>query len=250
MLLNHTCHPCHGYPHHFVTADWPGAWSEEMRRAYGPEVVPLVLNGCCGNIHHCNHLDPHQVDEYGRMGQLLAETTHGVLKGMSFQADIALDYRTARFPIPFRCPSEEEIAAARALLERHPAPPWRDEGRTQVEWDWFFAVSLLDLLDRREREGAYQCEVQVLRIGDTALVGLPGEPFVEGQLRLKLASPTYPTYVAHHCNSPLSYVPTAQAFGRGGYEVASCNSAKLVPEALDLIVDAALALLREMFPGG
>ena len=36
-------------------------------------------------------------------------------------------------------------------------------------------------------------EIQVFRVGNAAFVSLPGEPFVEGQLAIKIASPTFPT---------------------------------------------------------
>ena len=88
--------------------------------------------------------------------------------------------------------------------------------------------------------------VQVLRIGSAALVGLPGEPFAEGGLRIKLGSPTFPTYVVHN-TSYAAYVPTREALARGGYETRVGLISKLAPEALDLIVAAAVRLLGEVF---
>src|SRR5262249_36326041 len=98
----------------------------------------------------------------------------------------------------------------------------------------------------RERDGTWEYEVQVLRIGPAALVGLPGEPFVEGGLRIKLASPTFPTYIVHNTNYA-AYIPTREAFERGGYEVRAGLISKFAPEALDTIVAAATELLRTMF---
>jgi len=90
-------------------------------------------------------------------------------------------------------------------------------------------------------------EVQVLRVGDAAFVGLPGEPFVECGLRIKLASPTYPTYIAHCTTEYVGYIPIREAFERGGHEVNTRYWAKLVPEAIDLIVDGATGILRDVF---
>jgi hypothetical protein len=86
-----------------------------------------------------------------------------------------------------------------------------------------------------------------LRAGDTALVALPGEPFVEGQLRIKLASPTYPTYVAHACSHFAGYVPPREAFERGGHEVQISSWSRLVPEALDTLVEESVNMLRTLF---
>jgi hypothetical protein len=68
LLLHYTCHPVHGYPYRYISAGWPGAWSHGVKGLCGEACVPLVANGCCGNIHHANRLDPHQVDDYRRMG--------------------------------------------------------------------------------------------------------------------------------------------------------------------------------------
>ena len=78
-------------------------------------------------------------------------------------------------------------------------------------------------------------------------MGLSGEPFVEGQLRLKMESPAQHTYVAHCISHYTGYLPTRDAFPRGGHEVETRYWAKLAPEALDLAVDATVKLLREEF---
>ena len=79
VLLHHTCHPCHGYPHRYVISDWPGVWAELARQRLGSQCVPLVINGCCGNIHHCNHLDPKPRHDHRAMAALLMETTDEIL---------------------------------------------------------------------------------------------------------------------------------------------------------------------------
>jgi neutral ceramidase len=100
----------------------------------------------------------------------------------------------------------------------------------------------------RERSAELDYEIQALRVGDTAFVGLPGEPFVEGQLAIKLASPAYPTYVAHCTTEYVGYIPTKEALIRGGHEVNTRYWAKLQPEALDAIVENAVEALQAIFP--
>jgi len=74
-----------------------------------------------------------------------------------------------------------------------------------------------------------------------------GEPFVEAQLRIKLESPAPYTFVAHFCNGYVGYVPTLDAFSRGGYETRTANWSKLQPEALETIVNSAIELLEKLF---
>jgi hypothetical protein len=72
----------------------------------------------------------------------------------------------------------------------------------QVDPQRVYARALVDYHTMLERTATWDYEIQVLRIGPAALVGLPGEPFVEGGLRIKLASPTFPTYIVHNTPTP------------------------------------------------
>jgi len=248
MLLYYTCHPTHGYPNRYVTADWPGVWSNGVKGIFGEKCTPLVFNGCCGNIHHMNHLDPSYVDDQNRMGRLLTETTVNIVKRIdNYRNDVVLDFRTTHIKIPLREISSDELEKARQLLDKHPEPLWIDDARTRVDWDWMYAVSLLDLYEQRQHDPEFDYEIQVLRVGNIAFVSLMGEPFVEGQLAIKLQSPTYPTYVVHNCNGSAGYIPTKHAFQRGGYETRTSNWSNLAPEALDIIVNESVELLREVF---
>ncbi len=250
MMVNYTCHPTHGYPHRWVSADWPGVLAGEMDRSFQMTGAALVTNGWCGNIHHTNHLDPDWKDDYHRMGKLLAATTQAALqRSIQYIDRPILDARMLELRLPKRLLPAAEQDAARALLADHPEPVWIDEARTAIRWDWVYAVSRLDYLDECQRQPEYDFPIQVFRIGEIALVGVPGEPFVEGQLRLKLESPTYPTYALHMCNDEAGYIPTPQAFRGGGYETETAHWSFLGPEALDCIVDGALGMLKDMFRG-
>ena len=63
---------------------------------------------------------------------------------------------------------------ARGVLERHPEPRWQDDAHTYIEPDWVFSAMLLEYERNRQREPAWDYEVQAFRIGDLALVALMG----------------------------------------------------------------------------
>jgi hypothetical protein len=250
-LLHHTCHPTFGYPHRYVIADWPGAWSELMREQVGG--VPLVVNGCCGNVHHTNHLDPDQDwrwDGYREMAGKLMETTRRVLERVEPLPSTPLAWERTVLRLPLRTLTPEVIEAARRMVEAYPTPKFLDDEKTRVDWDWVYAVTTLDLQATEERDPFCDYEIQAFRLGDMALVTLMGEPFVEAQLRIKLASPAPYTLVAHFCNGYVGYVPTAEALRRGGYETRTANWSKFQPAALDQIVEAAVDLLHRLFADG
>ena len=248
FLLHHTCNAVHDFPMRCVTADWPGAWSRRIRERYGDYCVPLVINGCCANIHHDDFLNPNYIDTTERMGAKLTEATLPVLKRLVYQDDSRLDYATRVARLPLRKVPEHELAAAKALLEEYPQPTWKEgqEG-SEALWDWMYAVSKLNLDKLFQKDPKFDFGIQVFRIGDFALVGLNGTAFVEAQLRLKMESPTGRTFVASNANGYVGYVPTPGALKRGGYETVTGTNSKFVPEALDMIADSAVELLESVF---
>jgi hypothetical protein len=217
-----------------------------MRRTYGSQCIPLVLNGACGNVNPWDPYDPEYERDHHRMGALLAQTARQVVETLAFTDSVELDWRSEHVRLPLRRPDADELARARDLLREHPTPVWTDEQHRQVDPAWVYGRALVEHQVLVERGGGWDYEIQVLRIGPIALVGLPGEPFVEGGLRIKLASPTFPTYVVHN-TSYAAYIPTREAFTRGGYETRAGLIAKFEPEALDQIVETASRMLRELF---
>lgn len=248
-MLHHTCHPCHGYPHHFVIGDWPGVWAANMRAHWGEGCVPLVINGCCGNIHHTDHTNPHPRHDHVEMASLLTETTMRVLDSMENIEVQRIGMRHRAVPLTKQMPDKETIAAAARLIEAHPEPLWIDAERTRVEWDWVYAVTILDMVDWVKDQPIFNYEVQVFDLGALKLVSLMGEPFVEAQLEIKQASASPHTLVAHFCNGYIGYLPTRAAFERGGYETRPGCTSKLTPDALELVTAAAIEMLEPAAAG-
>jgi neutral ceramidase len=260
MLLHYTGHPVNVFPQAVLSADWPGAWAAEMERLH-PGCVALVANGCCGNINPWDPYDPEYRPDHIRMGKMLAGVTQQVLENSEIapEADLGLGYR--RLPLPIRVVESDLLDRSQRYLEVHPEPPWDVDkayrgyeggspvppGTKVVDSDWMKAASVLSVDLQRRRDQQLNYEIQVFRLGGTALVGLAGEPFVEGQLRLKMESPARLTLVAHCCNMYCGYLPIPAAFARGGHEVETRNWSKLEPEALDQVVDAAGQVLQEVF---
>jgi hypothetical protein len=76
-----------------------------------------------------------------------------------------------------------------------------------------------------------------------AIVGLPGEIFVELGLAIKRASPFATTLVVELCNDDPAYVPTRKAFSEGSYE--TVNSL-VAPGGGEMLVETAVRLLQEL----
>jgi len=246
-LLHHTCHPCDAYPYRHVVADWPGAWCELMRRKAGEKCVPLVINGCCGNIHFCNHLSPDKDMNYKVMAEKLMETTNKIMGRMVEIKNSACSFAREVLPLPLRKLSARVIADAEKMLEKYPEPKWRDETKTSVDWDWVYAVTILDLAETQKRTMRQDYEIQAFRIGEFALLGLKGEPFVEAQLAIKQRSPASYTFVAHFCNGYAGYLPTRKAFAAGGYETRTGSASRWDKSALEQVEKVSIGLLQKLW---
>jgi hypothetical protein len=91
--------------------------------------------------------------------------------------------------------------------------------------------------------------VQAVRIGDVALVGVPGEFFTVLGQEIKRRSPYRYTYVFELANDYIGYIPDAKGFDRGGYQVWTGLQSFLERGTGERIVDEAVALLEALHSG-
>lgn len=74
-------------------------------------------------------------------------------------------------------------------MKENPSSILTNEKLTRVYLKWYNAVLTLNRHFIQQREVELDYEIQAFRVGKAAFVCLPGEPFVEGGLRIRLASP-------------------------------------------------------------
>ncbi|MDY0354830.1 MAG: neutral/alkaline non-lysosomal ceramidase N-terminal domain-containing protein [Sedimentisphaerales bacterium] len=87
-------------------------------------------------------------------------------------------------------------------------------------------------------------EIQVLRLGDVYLLGLPGEILVEVGLAIKDQAGLDKLFITTLTNDSIGYVCQAQAYTEAGYE--STRGTHLAPGAGERLIAAALSLLDEI----
>jgi hypothetical protein len=229
-------------------ADWPGYYYQAVEQIFGGEVVPLFLQGAAGNINHVDHRDPLQgrgFKEAQRIGATVGLAT-AATRGAAQPVTGPVAWSSRRVALPPRCLTPEQLAWARHVLDRSRASAGSPRGQVDGIPDPLFAADQLALAERRE---PYEAEIQVLRIGDVAVIGLPGEFFVEFGLELKRCSPAPRTLVVGLANGSLGYVPTPEAFAQGGYEPTPWRYSRLAPEAGAICVAAAQEQLATLFRG-
>jgi len=87
-------------------------------------------------------------------------------------------------------------------------------------------------------------EIQVLKLGDLHVLGLPGEVLVEVGLAIKKRADVKNLFIVTLANDAVGYVCHAEAYERGGYEQESGTN--LAKGAGEIIIEQALALLDEI----
>ena len=219
-------------------ADYPYYLEETLRGAFGEELVSAFGIGACGDI---NHVDvSHDRSQKGheearRIGTTLGETIVGALESLRAVESPSLCVRSATVDVALQEYTPEDLAHARDVMAKAET--------TSVPFlERVAACQVLKLHLRGVRR--LPMEVQVFRLSrDVAIVGLPGEIFVELGLAIKRASPFSMTLVVELANDAPAYIPTQKAFTEGSYETVN---AIIQSGGGEMLVEAAVRLLHEM----
>jgi hypothetical protein len=91
--------------------------------------------------------------------------------------------------------------------------------------------------------------VQVLLVGDVALVGVPTEFFTVLGQEIKRRSPYRYTYVAELANDWIGYLPDRKAFDLGGYQTWTGLHSFTAPGTGEAVVDLAEEMLQDLSLG-
>ncbi|WP_436489220.1 hypothetical protein [Chitinophaga sp. ARDCPP14] len=88
--------------------------------------------------------------------------------------------------------------------------------------------------------------VNVIAIGELAIVFLPGEPFTTTALEIESASPFTHTLVAAYAENTIGYIPDIKGFAEGGYEAGPGKWSFLETGAAAMLQATALRLLNQL----
>lgn len=255
-LFNYACHPVTpGASNRLISADFPGALTRHIEAQTGATV--LFANGASADINPAGLIGV-PIDRNGNfamveeMGRRLAD---GALSRWSNLAPVEgtrIQVASRVLPLPFRpAPSEDDLAAFDAAQQADmiaaddtTSPRYRNAAALR---DWVRRTR--DEVGSGRFRGLIDAEIQVITVGDVALVGVPGEFFTSLGQQIKQVSPFPHTHILTFTNGNLGYIPAREAYPDGGYEVDSAYRyygypAGLAPEAGEMIVATAVELLQ------
>lgn len=221
VLFHHACHPVtRAASSYLVSADYPGAAQAIVQQVH-PGALAMFAQGCSGNIN----AEPvgGSWEDVRRLGTMLAGEVLKVreLVATSDEVHLAAAAETVYLPcerVPELEKSAAEIARYEAALTAAEAGGKATEIRMQQAFldTWRKLHTLKE--EGRELE-PLEFRLQGLALGDVALVGLPGEIFIEYALEAERVSPFAHTLLLGCTNGSGTYVPSAAALSEGGYEV-------------------------------
>jgi hypothetical protein len=207
---------------------------QSLRERLGKDFTLLFGTGTCGDINHIDVTRKERL-QTETIGRTLGKTIADGLNDLQAVASPSLAVRHQVADAWMQKFTPEEIAQAEKDIHKVGTP----------ELSFLDQVKAYKTLAVKWRGGRMlPLEVQVFRLSDeVAVVGLPGEVFVDLGLAIKTASPFRTTLVVELCQDAPGYIPTKKAFAEGSYE--TVNS-RIAPGGGELMAAAAIRLLREL----
>ena len=229
ILFNYACHPVVMGPDNYqYSADFVGpacALVEDQLKT-----KCLFLQGGCGNINP--YMDKTPVSEGGveemrkmgrGLGELLVKTARETSTSVPAHPSIKYESRT----VPVRVRWDLENPEVRAILSKA------------------YGARFDNYLSKTIKNNMLQCTLTTLLVdGDLALVGLPGEIFVQFQTAIKTRSPVANSFLVGYANGFYGYFPTIRDAAAGGY--GGKTATYVEPGAGERLTDEGLITLYKM----
>ena len=224
-VLHYAAHPTiMAYENRLITPDYPGVARRTVEAVTG--ATCLFLQGCAGNAGPAEGFTAGRTGDtsiYHRAGKILGAEAARVF--------LTLDTR------PYTAVFQEVLAGLRSGGASDDAirdATWRAKRLSQQ-------AGHSRLTDGRPE---VEVELQAVGIGPAVLLGAPMEVFGELGAAVVAGSPFPWTAVSGYSNGSTGYLPTAEAFEAGGYEVEMASP--YAPAAGERFVAAAGELLRRL----
>ncbi len=279
ILLNLAVHPTAlGVGIHAISADYPGRAAAALKRQYGEELVVLPIQGACGDVRPAL-LDPEGesfVDgtpaDIERIGREIADKIVQAAQagagrpggGFAWLDVLRLTSVSKLVDLPyFSIKSRDEVEGFRAgmlSLKAESVQAKSAKGFAATHDNPALGAESLAAWAERMLDTAFASSGRYMgpssesaRFGFCELVGrdgrtlqffsLPGEAFSRIGLALKTAAAPSMLFVCGYCGGTVGYIPTAESFSQGGYEVDQAYMYYGRPAALSPSVESMIPTL-------
>lgn len=216
-LSYYATHPMSHYGKGRVSSDFVGL-ARRLRQAEAPDVFQVYFTGCAGNVTAGKYNQGAPEDRVA-LRDRIADAMRSAWNATQRQPVTSVDWRVEPVRLAPRVePRFGAVESNKVLAD--PAQPVVSRNNAAIQLAW------LARLDR-------PIDLTCMHIGSARALHLPGEPFIEYQLRAQRLAPDDFVCVAGYGDGGPGYIPTAAAFAEGGYEPTVALAAPATEELLD-----------------
>ena len=241
-----------------LSADWPGVMRRTLEKALDG-VQTIFINGAEGDVGSTNvHVNPDDGDMNDTeisfdnemkspgmarfVGRAIAGTVLQVYDKVQYVDVDRIGMLRRDLAVPANLATDAELQLARKYKELH------DKGRDDLIP--YTAMELTTVVAEALRmcrlaggPDTFYLPLTAVRIGNVALLGIPGEPFTEVGVKIKEAEGFDLILPCSLTNGDFGYFPVQSAYDEGGYETRTSPYRAGVAE---LMVKGAKELLNEI----
>jgi neutral ceramidase len=271
-IVGYTAHPTTmGPTNRRFSADWPGHLKRTVESLTG--AVCLFAQGATGNVGPGPEGFTDDACVIQRIGRAVGCEAARVYLGLRLppahfrhdrvwesgaplgkwtavpdpEPDAHVRVMTRELRLPLRPQPSLEKAEAQAEDARRRLNDLIDRGApaAEVEAATFVTKRAAMTVARSQAfagKTEHPLELHMLQIGPAVLAGIPAEPFCEIGLAIKARSPFPHTWFGGYVGGWSGYIPTAEEYPRGGYEV---DTSPFTPEAAARVIEDTAAALRD-----
>jgi hypothetical protein len=226
VLSYYACHPQSYYRTGVPSPDFPGI-ARFIRGQAVPEALHVHFNGAGGNIGAGKYNDG---DKEKRMvlAQRLADGMKRALAETKRQPltekDVGWETVPVKLPVAPHLKEED-------LIKDLKAEPARGYVSKADQLAWVVRC-----------KAGHAIDIGCFRVGDSRVLQMPGELFVEYQLAAKKMRPDLHVAMAAYGDYGPAYIGTTRAYAEGGYETSE-RASNVAPEVEPVLMDAMKRLL-------
>ena len=220
-----------------ISADWPGFARRQLEKALD-DTLAILFNGAQGDVNHVNvrpapgYLNGTFMDfddvsrgyDHARfMGRVVAGAVMQIWDKVHYGTSNTLKYAQKTIDLPSNMPTEkDDMEKARLYSKLH------REGRdAEIPYTGMMLTTVVAeagrLLRLEHGPESYQMLLSAVSVGDTAFLGIPGEPFTGIGRAIKEAPGWEMVCPCCLTNGAMGYIPMRDSYEEGGYEAKNSN---------------------------
>jgi hypothetical protein len=201
ILVNYAAHPVtFGSDNLMYSADFPGVMCQVVEQAFGGKPLAFFVQGAAGDINVFDAGTPVTRDAVGRrnwagetLGKAAAKTAQQIQTGADPDSDIEFSEDSVPFDLRW------DARKLQGEIQREIGP----------EAFQVFSSPIQERMDLPVTTALVNRKI--------AILGMPGEPFVDFQTDLRARCPVHDCFFLGYTNGYYGYFPTLKAATEGGY---------------------------------